>query len=317
MTQEIKTVAGSYNELSLYFKDADINHRYLHSCVVALENNEVAGKLCIYLNPYLQYNGQPALQFGNFMSTESDAVFEQLLSHAVAVAGSQSIHYIIGPINGSTWDEYRLPLSDTAHPFMGDLSYPAYYKQLFTNNGFQLLHRYYTAVAPLNEDILEGTQPITNGVRIRQIDMDIYQDELKLIYPLCMAAFKDNVLYSGISEQDFIDYYLPFASFIDARYLLMAEDMEGVAGFVFGYPDIQYKNSKQLILKTIARHPARTYPGLVDGMIRTLYQRAYANGFKTMVHAFMHSDNRSYILSPAYGGTVCREYGLFIKQIDG
>lgn len=289
-----------------------INYKYLAECVIAYIEDIPSGRLCIYKNEALRHNDKPVLFFGNFETINDHEVCAALMDFVSEYARAAGIDVIIGPVNGSTWEDYRLPLSGEHSMFYGDLVQPLYYKDLLQTAGLEIAHRYFTMISDTNGLMFPSgdiqAQLKDGGVIIRTVDINNYVTEIRKLYPLCIAAFRDNALYSDITEDDFLEKYLPLYGRIHKDFFLVAEQDSQIIAFLFAYP-----HAKQLIIKTMARHPAHKARGLVDTMVRTLYKNASLTGFNQVIHAFMHEDNRSYLRSHFYGASPLREYGLFIK----
>lgn len=312
----IKTCSPT-DEGFLHAGNTIVDNHYLVKCIVAYRAGQPAGRLCLYSNPYITHEGEPVLLFGNFDCDNDAEIGESMFGFVEDEVRKMRTSYIAGPINGNTWNDYRLPVKGEQPAFMGDLNQPLYYKDLLLNNGFKVWHNYFSAVAPIEPYMLPDAHVLqqlnSQGVIVRGIYTNELDAELKKTYALCAAAFKDNVLFSPTDEQNFVNRYKQYAPIMSSDYVLLAEYEGRVIGLAFAYPD-QGATDKRLIIKTLARHPQYRVKGLVDTMIRILHRNAAAKEFTHMVHAFMHEDNKSLVLSQQYKGTVIREYAVFIKS---
>lgn len=281
-------------------------------CVLTLYKDGVAcGSVSLYDNPFIKHNGQDVLLFGNVAATHEEEL-AMLMRKAEEVAQQQGKQYIIGPVNGSTWNDYRLPLNEAKVLFSGELTQPLFYATLLQENGYEILHRYFSAVSSITEKEYAGIQQ-PEGIIIRGINTDDLTTDLQKLYPLCAAAFSENVLFSPIDEATFVEKYLQYAALLNSDFVLVAEQNNNIIAFVFAYPDMM--DSKRMVMKTIARHPLHRVPGLIDNMIKIVLKNAAEKGYTEIVHAFMHEANRSVMISERYNGSIIREYGLFIKSI--
>lgn len=292
-----------------------VNANYLAAAFVVFRQGQALGCLCLYYNEHLSHQGRSVWLVGNFDCIDDSGVAGILLNGAASEARAAGAGYLAGPMNGSTWEDYRLPLGKEEPAFTGDLYCPAYYLPLLTTAGFSIWHRYYSTLVSLDQ-WTENTADAAAwpDLRIRCADREHFREELEQIYILSSAAFADNVLFSPISREAFVARYLRYAAVLDSRFVLLAEDNEGLLAFVFCYPD-HMPETKTLVLKTIARHPDRKRKGLRDLLLQQLYTKAKAAGYTSLVHAFMEEDNRSYVLSGRYGGTALRSYVLMLKSL--
>lgn len=291
----------------------------LVTCVIAYRDAVPSGRLCIYYNPHLVHEKQPVLLFGNFDCVADNEVCKYMLDYVEKTAVKMKITNVVGPVNGSTWNEYRLPVSGKKAAFTGDLQQPLYYTELLRACGYSAMHKYTSAISGTKIDIRPGKNTPESlkesGVSIRGIDKAEYAGELEQIYDVCVASFMDNVLFSPIDKTTFINKYLQYEKLVDKNFCLVAEQEGKVIAFVFAYPDLQSLPEKRLVIKTLARHPGHRVQNLIHSMIQVLYKNAEDNGYSEIIHAFMHLDNKSLVLSQLYGGKVIREYAVFIKQV--
>src|SRR5207244_4142648 len=82
----------------------------------------------------------------------------------------------------------------------------------FTASGFTALAHYYSA---LNTDLAHEDPRIAEiarrlearGVTFRSLRADRFETELRRIYALSLASFRENFLYTPISEEEFVAQY--------------------------------------------------------------------------------------------------------------
>ena len=87
-----------------------------------------------------------------------------------------------------------------------------------------------------------------------------------------------------------------------------------LVGFVFNLPD--FRNSGQVILKTMAIDPQFCGLGIGRHLFDTAHHQFYNLGFRSAVHALFKDDNHSARLSCKSKGQIFRRYGLFIKDLS-
>ncbi|RYE25959.1 MAG: hypothetical protein EOP51_02320 [Sphingobacteriales bacterium] len=294
-----------------------INTQHLQYCLVVLVDGSPLGRLAVYHNPYLTHEHQPLLLIGNFECIDDTAVAKVLMDEVLRE--SHGYGYVLATMNGSSWDDYRLPVNDCTSPFFTDLLQPAYYSKLFEAMGFDRIHTYYSR-ASANTFHTADQQLIdtlaAEGIRIRGIDLDNYEADLKQLHKLSTVAFAGNTFYSPIDEVDFIRRYLPLKPYLDPNLVLIAQQGNEPVAFTLALHDAYQPKNERIVVKTLAKHPACTAKGLIDAMIQLSCSYAYANGCRQLVHAFIHGDNKSLLISQKYNGEVLREYALYIKPIQ-
>ena len=294
----------------------EINLKYFRCGLLILQNSLPAGSICLYQNPAI--DAGKTLLVGNLEFINDATVFERLMQEATTFSESNHFTAITGPINGSTWDNYRLPLNKFGTHFITDLPQPEYYAQFFLQSGFTIAQRYFTSLSAIVPKTTNATfiqQVEEAGIRVRPISLEQYETELEKLYALCATAFANNVLYSTIRKEDFIAKYRLVKPLLQAEFIWLAEDAAGaLQAFILCLPDPYQKD--RLVMKTIARNISNRHSaGLVRYLADIIYSKAYNAGFRHMLHAFMHSSNRSKVLSEKYSGKVFKEYALFTKNI--
>ncbi|MDQ3393186.1 MAG: hypothetical protein M3512_03600, partial [Bacteroidota bacterium] len=153
-------------------------------------------------------------------------------------------------------------------------------------------------------------------VKIRNIRMDEYEDELKKLYGFLSSALKNNFLFTPISWEAFYANYLKAASFINPEYVLLAENLKGdIIGFIFSYDDLINTSKKNLVFKTIVRDAAKKWAGLGHVMSNQVIRKVKNKGYDCFIHAFMLEQGSSTGLSKSFKGNIYKNYSLYGLKI--
>ena len=175
-------------------------------------------------------------------------------------------------MDGNTWRPYRLVTELGSEPsFFLEPSNPADWPGHFRNHGFSTLAEYFSAIDedlgrpdPLLERVAE--QMLSEGIHIRKMDLHHFDEDLRKIHSVASISFRDNLLFSPIDEETFIDLYRPLKELVDCDFVLLAEHHEQPVGFLFAVPDfLQAERGEPidtLIVKTLAILPMQQYAGL-------------------------------------------------------
>lgn len=298
-----------------------INQPLLKQAYVLLQNGSPVARCCLYNNPELLYQGLKSFCIGNFESIDSSTCSNELFRLVAEDARAAGAEYLIGPMNGSTWDTYRLGLTDRQPIFFLEPFYPAYYRNLFATSGFSPIAHYVSNVDESrdlhNERIIAlENRFLDKGVRFRNIDLERYEAELEKLHTFCMASFRNNFLFTSISKAAFVEKYIKVKPYIDPQYVIIAEDaQENTVGFIFCLNNRYDTTKKGMIIKTMAKHPSVRYGGMGNILASRLKQKALENGYDYIIHAFMIQSNASRALSEYFSGTVRKEYDLYGKDI--
>jgi GNAT superfamily N-acetyltransferase len=232
----------------------------------------------------------------------------------------------IGPIDGNTWQRYRLITERGDEPlYFLEPDNPPDWPAMFTSAGFAPLAHYTSA---LNEDlsIVDPRIPTREqrlsdlGVTFRSLDASRFDDELRRAHALSLLSFRDNFLYSPISEADFLTQYSAVRSIIRPELVVLAELKGELVGYFFTIPDmLRVKRGlpmDTIILKTMAVHPDHGGIGLGSVLMARAHDAARQHGFTRAIHALMHETNLSGRIS-GHTARVFRRYMLFARKLTG
>lgn len=302
-----------------------INFEFLHSCLVLRDEGKPVGRLAIYMNPAVKPEGVLSAGIGNYECIKDEKVSALMLSKAEEIIREAGITQMIGPFNGSIWDDYRFSEYHKNEGFFMEPYHPIYYKDQFKAYGFKPLSKYISRVntnLPQTLSALEaGTRAMafeSMGISFRNLDMDNFQEELTRIHEFCMEAFKGMYLFSPISQEGFFRIYMPAKSSIDPGFVFLAEDSEGnIVGMIFAVIDFLYTDDKRLIIRTLGRAADDSLRGLGMYLSKLIYQKAIDEGYNSIIHAFMNFNEGTSQNSVLLGEEEFQVYTLYSKMIPG
>ena len=193
----------------------------------------------------------------------------------------------------------------------------------FTENGFVPLATYYSA---LNTDLSQEDPRLqrtaerlaASGVRIRHLQMDRFEEELRKIYAVSEVSFRKNFLYTPLAEEEFVAQYRQIEKHVRPELIQIAEQEQRPVGFIFTLPDLLQAQRGHVIdtviVKTVAVMPDRAHAGLGGYLVGHCQKVARELGYKRAIHALMHESNASRNISGHYA-TPMRRYTLFAKSL--
>ncbi len=308
------------NSLRLKQKEG-LNLEFLIDCLVVLDHKTPIARIAVYNNPNLHYKEDHAACLGNYECVDNSIVAKMLLEAAFAVIREIKCSFVLGPMNGSTWDNYRFSKSNEFPNFLLESYHHAYYNEQFITNGFEEIAVYSsrkeTGMHCNDAAVIQREKELTDlGVRIRSIDLVHFETELKRLYPFVKAAFQSNFLYSNIKWETFLGKYIEAKSIIDPTYVLIAEDdKQQVIGFLFAYQNLYNQTVKELVVKTIARSNEKQWAGLGHVMGNQVISIAKKNGFTSVIQAFMIHEGTSTGISHNFKGKEYKSYTLYGRKI--
>lgn len=302
-------------------RSENIPNDFLDASYLLFEGENVVARASLYHNPFLRYMDMHTWTIGNYECVDDDHYASEILGHLIREAKRKKSGYLLGPMNGSTWENYRFGIDHNNPPFFLEPYQPLYYNQHFKNAGFELIASYFTNIDHHfkydHPDILKREIELyADGVRIRSIDLEYFEEEIARIYDFTSQAFKTNFLYTPISKDAFLKKYAQAKHLIDPDFTLLAEDSENnLIGFYFCTHDFLNQNEKSLIVKTLARHPDRKWKGLGHVMGNAVYRKAASRGYKSAIHPFIYQQGTSKTLSENFSGSNYKNYALYGRKI--
>lgn len=298
-----------------------INPEFLHACFVVTVSDEPKARAALYTNPHLQYNGIKSACIGNYECVDDTTVSEYILKAIEEEASKTGLNYMIGPMNGSTWDNYRFSIHHTFSNFLLEPYHHLYYNPQFTKAGYDPISEYTsgldTDLECNHSDILKREAELLHeGVTIRKINMNDYEGELKKLYPVISNSFKSNFLYTPIRWETFLKKYLEARKIINPEYVLIAENRENeIIGFIFAYDDLYNRNEKSLVVKTLARNESKQWSGLGQVLSNRLVNTVKNKDYKSLIHAFIIENGTSREASQKFHGKIYKDYVLYGKAL--
>jgi hypothetical protein len=298
-----------------------ITHSLLESAYVILKDGKPASRCCLYYNPELRFKDRKACCLGNFESINDVACVDELFRVVTVDAKTKGFEYILGPMNGSTWESYRLGIPSNTPNFFLEPYTQSYYADLFTGSGFETIARYVSNMdkeQDLNDERIKEAESrfIQQGITFRNIDLQQYEAELSSLHGFCMESFKHNFLFTAISKDAFIEKYMKVKPYIDPQDVIIAENpAKEIVGFIFCLENFHDTVKKGMIIKTIAKHNSICYGGMGNVLASRFKRKALENGYQYIIHAFMIESNASNCLSQHFSGELLRAYFLYGKEI--
>lgn len=260
---------------------------------------------------------------GHYAAAEAEAGVA-VLRQAGAELAARGCTTAVGPVDGSTWHDYRLVVERGARPpFFLEPDTPDDWPDHFRAAGFETLASYTSAlVASIPPPSLEmdarAERLAAAGYRVRPIDVGRAAAELDALYDVSIAAFAGNFLYTPIAREEFHAHYGAVLPHVDPRLVLLAEHAGAVVGYVFVMPDLlevrRTGRATTAILKTLAVHPAHGGAGLGGLLVERGQRAAEAAGLSQVIHALMLDANLSQKISRHYG-TTFRRYAVFSRRL--
>ncbi|MBA3968992.1 MAG: GNAT family N-acetyltransferase [Gemmatimonadetes bacterium] len=239
-----------------------------------------------------------------------------LLRQAREELGRAGAREIVGPLNGSTWGRYRWALSGTgeAPPFLGEPCNPPEYPAQWEAAGFRPVAEYQSRIFHDPEPDAarlraSEERAAEQGIQLRPLDLERWDDELRDIHALSLASFADNPFYTPIGLRSFHAANNRLRPLLVPELVRLAHDAAGrLLGLAFAYPD---GASGRVVLKTLATAPEARGLRLATLLTEQIHAVAQERGASAVIHALMHVSNRSAQMSVDRRTELFRRYALY------
>lgn len=294
---------------------------HLSNCFVLLEDDRTIARCALYTKPGLVHDGKKASSLGSFECIEDSDAAKFLLNKAIEAAKSSGFEFVIGPMEGSTWNNYRFS-DHNEHPnFFMEPYHHAYYGKLWEDYGFKSVAKYISNIdtqLDFQEDKIERMESYFDdrGAKFRSINLNNLEEDLKKLARFNNDAFSENFLFTPIAEEDFVAKYSQLKKYFDPELIWIVEDENGeIQAISFSIPDYLDQTGKTLIIKSLARKKQTSLRGIGAYLIGKTYQIARRRKFERVIHALMIHDNHSVNISNNYEGDAFKSYTLYGKEL--
>jgi GNAT superfamily N-acetyltransferase len=271
------------------------------------------------------YQGHTVGYVGHYAVSDPGAA-PALLDAALTRLAPERCTLAVGPVDGNTWQRYRLLTErGTEPPFFLEPDNPDEWPGQFTAAGFTPLAQYYSAL----NSALKADEPrladlerrvAERGITVQPLRAECFDQEMRRVHALSLISFRDNFLYTPISEADFLAQYTPIRPHLQPTLVLLAERDRELIGYIFAIPNLLQAQSGRAvdtaIVKTMAVRPDHGGIGLGSLLMARCEKNILAAGFKRAIHALFHEANRSGRIS-GHTAQVIRRYTLYARPLGG
>ncbi len=293
---------------------------HLIGCYVLYNNNVIVGRFALYDNPNIRIEDKKTLTVGSYECIDDLNISKQLITKIKETANQLQALKLVGPMEGSTWQNYRFTVTEEM-PFFTEMCHKNYYPTQFKASGFDVLKTYSSTLnsaIQLDEDRLEQFKDRVKAQNlvIRNIDLINFEAELIKIANFSNNAFKSNYLFSEFTADSFISKYLPIKEYVKTELFYIVEDSKGdLQGFLFCIPNYFDSKNESVIVKSMAILPKRELAGLGIYLGELMYKKALKLGYSKAIHAYMIDENKSIGLSNRFNAEKYKAHHLYVCNV--
>ena len=291
---------------------------HLHTLLIVEKENKFLGRIAVYLNDHYKNIGVAFL--GAYECIEDRTVTHLLLSKAIKILDELNIKKVFGPIDGSTWNNYRFKENNNQHFFM-EPNQPNWYPKQWEDFGFKNFQSYQSRILDLptfKTDHVQGLREELEekNITFRKLDLNDLDNELTVLIKFNENAFRNAVLYSPADKAAFIKNYKTILALADQDLILLAEYEKELVGFIFMLPDFNDPQKETCVLKTLAKKKGKRFNKLGWFLSHNAQLIAKNKGYKKVIHALMVDGNPSIRLSMLEKSKLHGTYKLYSYEIS-
>ena len=294
---------------------------HLLNCYIIKKNDTIVGRFAMYNNPDILYKNKPTLQIGSYECVDDLEVSNALFTFVKNLAKKHKIKYIVGPIEGATWFNYRFSIQLNQPTFFTEMIHKPYYVEQFSESGFNVLKTYSSTIdnnikVDENRLIKFASKFANEELSIRHIKISKFDHELVKIGEFCNQTFRNNFLFTPLSVVDFVNKYKQLKNYIVPELFFIVEDkLNNIQAFMFCIPNYLDVNKQSIIVKSMATLPERHLAGLQIYLGELMYKNALKLGFSKAIHAYMIDGNMSKGLSKKFNTEMYQTHQLFLLEV--
>jgi GNAT superfamily N-acetyltransferase len=222
---------------------------------------------------------------------ESKAFLDKLVSELKGLGAAK----VVGPMNGNTWQPYRLTTYYGEHkPFLLEPYTPAHFVAHWENAGFIPEETYSSYITTINEWEDKRIDKLHNRFK-DLVFKDLETDDLGPIFDLSIQSFMRNPYYIHIDKEVYLQKYGNMMSLLKPNVSWVVYDGEELVGYLFAMLDMsqQARGEKinRVILKTVAVKEDRKYAGLGTYLLSKSVEQMKSMGIEYAIHALMYDKN--------------------------
>ena len=289
--------------------------------LVALRHGSLVARCSCWWRQTPVLDEYPVGMIGHYAAADRAAA-AAVLERACGLLAAEQCRLAIGPIDGSTWRQYRFAGEGSlSAPFFLEPSHPSHWPADWAAAGFSSVASYASAVTDALDARDSGTgearEVLRNGsIAVRPFDISRADAELHAIFQLLLASFDRNFLYAPITEQEFLYDGRALLPFVQPELTLLGERDGKLVAFLTALPDVLQAQRGHVvdtvIVKTVAVAPMLSGCGVGGALVTLAHDRARRLGFRRAIHALMHDSNPSLRISRR-SARVCRRYALLAR----
>jgi GNAT superfamily N-acetyltransferase len=248
------------------------------ACFLAQEDGHTVGRIAAILdNNFNKFHRENLGFFGFLEMIDSQPVADALLRQVRQWLEEKRVRAIQGPMNPSTNYECGILVEGfDSSPYVMMTYNPPYYAARMEQAGWRKakdLYAYLSGPAVVDADRVmrvAGRALRQRGVRIRQIDMKRFGEEVDTVWNVYNSAWSRNWGFVPMTKDEFFALAKDMKQILVPEFVLIGEVGDRAVGFALGLPDIN---------QALKRAGGNLFP---FGLLKILYYQRLIKDFRVV-----------------------------------
>ena len=228
----IKKFLLNLHPLSKYF----ILNKFL-----VYKNDKVVGRFIITEYP----DDKNTCYIGFFECIKDNKVSKFIFNEAEKFAKEKKYKKIIGPVDASFWNKYRLKINlFDKRPYTGEPYNKDYYYKMFLDNKYKVVEHYVSNIFEKVDESYNDPKFIAHFKEFKKLGYEIVKPKRKdfdkcisEIYDLITVLYSDFPVFKMLSKESFQELYKSYKMIINMNMVRMAYYKGKAVGFCISIPN--------------------------------------------------------------------------------
>lgn len=234
---------------------------------IVYKNDEAVGRFAITEYP----DDKKVCYIGFFECIKDQKVAKTIFKEAESFAKSHKYKKLLGPVDGSFWNKYRLKINLFDRlPYTGEPYNTDYYYDMFIKNNYKVSERYVSNII----DKVEKTESVEKfsknfaafekmGYKIVKPKVKDFDKCIEEIYYLIMDLYSTFPTFKKMNKEDFIEVFSSYKKILNMDMVRMAYFNDQAVGFCISVPNYNNKvyhlNLKNIINILLTKKKPKEY----------------------------------------------------------
>ena len=232
-----------------------LSHYFTLNKFLIYNDSEIVGRFIITEYP----NDNNICYIGFFECINDHKVSKYIFKQAEKIAKEKGYKKIVGPVDASFWNKYRLKINlFDKQPYTGEPYNKDYYYKMFLDNKYKVIEHYVSNIFERVDESYNDPKFTAHynefkkhGYKIIKPKMKDFDKCIEEIYYLIMDLYSTFPTFKLIEKEDFIKIFSSYKKIINMDMVRMAYYKGQAVGFCISIPNynnrVYHLNTKNII----------------------------------------------------------------------